>query len=196
MERRTFYIALGVPRGVDPEAVSTAYRRVVARYREALEQFAEKLEAEPPEKFAVARSYSERRHAGTFDDPEPLIPERGESELDRFFDGFVAEAIPTPRARRAGKDLFVELRMDADAARRGGSFPVHIPVWRECPSCADRDETEQLVCRNCDGTRRIAEDRTVDVFAPPGVRDGEAARIAMEDVGIDETDLIVKVIVG
>lgn len=196
MERKTFYIALGVPRGADPEMVSTAYRRVVARYREALEQAAAQLEGEPREQFAVARSYSERRHAGAFEDPEPLIPERGESELDRYFDGFVAEALPTPRARRAGKDLFVELRMDAEAARRGGAFPVHIPVLRECPSCAERDQTEQLVCRHCDGTRRITEDRTVDVFAPPGVQDGDAARIAMEDVGIDETDLIVKVIIA
>jgi len=199
MAKRTFYVALGIPRGVDPESIGVAYRKVVSRYREALE-----TEDQPPSRqpqgqitgYSVMRSYSERRHAGRFESPEPLIPTHGETDLDRYFDGFVPEVVAPPaRARAEGKDLFVELRLVADEAQRGGLFPVHIPVMRDCPSCTDLDEPQQLTCKQCRGSRRVTEDRTIDVTAPPGVQHGDAARIPMEDVGIEHTDLIVKVIV-
>ena len=86
MVKRSFYVALGVPRGADPESVYVAYRKVVARYQEALDD--DQPGAAPMERFAVKiRTYSERRHTGQFDDPEPPIPERGETDVDRFFDG-------------------------------------------------------------------------------------------------------------
>lgn len=193
-EKRAFFVALGVPRGVDTEQVRVAYRRVVTRYRRALDGDSVLDEpTEPPLSFAVMRSYSERRHAALFDRPEPLIP--AQSEVDRHFDGFVPEAEPL-RARRDGKDLYVELRLTGYEARSGGLFPIHIPVVRSCPACRDAAAEEQrLSCTLCHGSGRITEDRMVEVTAPPGVTDGRLARVAMEDVGLGDTDLLVRVIV-
>jgi hypothetical protein len=201
MAKRTFYVALGVPRGVDPESIRVAYRKVVSRYREVMKAIedADEPSRPPPEEiegYAVMRTYSERRHTGRFASPEPLIPTHGETDVDRYFDGFIPEVIaPPPRAQKKGKDLFVELRLVADEAQRGGLFSVHIPVMRDCPSCGDHEEPQQLACKQCKGSRRVTEDRTVDVTAPPGLQHGDSARIPMEDVGIEHTDLIVRVIV-
>lgn len=190
--RRAFFIALGVPKGAPTETIRVAYRRVVNRYRSELTE-PEEENTEPPLSFAVMRTYSERRHTTLFDDPAPAT--QGESEIDRFYHGYVPEVMP-PRARKEGKDLYVELRLDAEEARVGGLFPVHIPVVKQCPCCSDHsDEEEHLSCTLCHGTHRITEDRMVEVTVPPRVKNRQVARVAMEDVGLGETDLIIHVLV-
>lgn len=225
MQKRAFYVALGVPHddNLDTRSVTVAYRKVINRYRQELADFLDEP-TQPPLNFAVMRTYSERRHASLFD---PVTGSAlGESEIDRYFDGFVPEVDPAPtpplastskpkrRARPEGKDLFVELRLAVDEARRGGLFPVHIPVVRQCPSCADhaddcdhadhrhhltskgKVEQGQLRCRLCHGTHRVTEDRMVEVTVPPGVTNDQVSRVAMEDVGLGHTDLIVHVVIS
>jgi hypothetical protein len=196
MKNRTFYVALGVPRGAEPESVQAAYRRVVTRYRRLLQTEAEAEDepTQPPLHFAVQRPYSERRHGAIFDEPESLAASPG-AEVDRFFGGVVPEVEPA-RARRAGKDLYVELRIDAGQARAGGIFAVHVPVQQRCPSCQDIDEAHRLACPVCQGAGNVTADRVVDVTAPPGVAHRQVARIAMEDVGLEETDLLVMILIS
>jgi DnaJ-class molecular chaperone len=195
MERRTFYVALGIPRGEDTEMVRLAYRKVVDRYRLQLEEEHFDDPTLPPLSFSVLRSYCERRHAAVFDPPESAA---GEAEVDSFFHGYVPDVLP-PKAKRSGKDLYVELRLTKDEAKIGGIFPVHIPVVKPCPACQaakDEDEEHTLACRLCAGRRRVTEDHLVEVTAPPGVQDGQSARVAMEDVGLGATDLIINVLIG
>jgi DnaJ-class molecular chaperone len=194
--KRHFYVALGIPREADTESVRVAYRKLVTRYRRMLDPEPEPLDdpTEPPLAFQVMRTYSERRHSALFDQPEPLVT-KSDSEVDRFFSGYVPEVETRPRARRAGKDLFVELRLDEDEARRGGLFPVHIPVVKPCPSCASGGD-EPLVCSFCGDARQVTEDRIVEVTVPPSVQHGQVARIAMDDVGLERTDLIVLVVIS
>jgi len=197
MTKRTFFVALGVPRGSAPEAVRLAYRRILARYRRQLDpEFDEPTE--PNLRFAVMRSYCERRHSALFEEPqpEPLIPpSRTATAIDRFYGGWVPEVAAPARARPEGKDLYVELRLDYAEAQRGGLFPVHIPVLRPCPHCAEREQHDRLSCQLCRGTGQVLEDRMVEVTTPPGVQHGQIARLAMEDVGLEDTDLIVQVMV-
>jgi hypothetical protein len=200
--KRAFFVALGVPRGAQPEAIKTAYRRIVTRYRRELELEEADWEEEPTQPpaqgFGVMRSYHERRHSALFEEPaaEPLIPPQSRaSEVDRFYDGFVPEALTPPRARQKGKDLFVELRFTEDEASRGGLFAVHIPVVRHCPRCNDREEHDRITCHHCHGSGQVLEDRMVEVTAPPGLEHGHTTRVAMEDVGLDDTDLIIRVLI-
>jgi DnaJ-class molecular chaperone len=200
LQHRSFFVALGVPRGADADAVRPAYRRLVTRYRRVLDDAEDALDepTEPPAAFAVMRSYSERRHGALFDAPNPLAAATQDaSEVDRFFEGHVPEVAPPPRAQRgAGKDLFVELRIAAEEARRGGIFPVHIPVHRRCNACVGTAEDARLACPVCHGAGQTTVDRMVEVTTPPGVAHGQVARLAMEDAGLDETDLVVLIVVG
>jgi hypothetical protein len=194
MEQRRFFVALSVPRGADRGAVREAYRKVVTRYRGLLQEQGSG-EAAAGGGFVVARDYSERRHAAIMDLDEPPAPAPA-GEVDRFFGGVVPELLPGPRARQEGKDLFVELRMSPERARSGGLFPLHVPVVRPCPACQELDEPQRLSCRVCGGRGRVTDDHVVEVTVPPGVEDGQEARVAMEDVGLGATDLLVHVVVS
>ena len=194
MEHRKFFVALGVPHGADPGQVQTAYRKLVTRYR-APEEPAD-LHAEDEGPFHVIRSYSERRHAALMEQDAPALPEET-GEVDRFFGGFVPEVMDTPaRATPTGKDLYVELRLSHAEARFGGLQPVHIPVLRKCPACEEQEEKQRLVCKACGGHGRVYEDHLVEVTVPPRVTDGQRASVAMEDVGLGATTLLVYVSVG
>ena len=187
MEHRNFFVALGVPKGADTDTVQVAYRKVIARYRDALQEG-----QQAPGAFSVLRTYSERRHAALFEHDGPAVPPAS-GEVDQFYGGFVPEVPGAHRATPAGKDLFVELRISPDDARRGGIFPVHIPVLRPCPSCEENKREEGLVCSACHDTGRITDDHPVEVTVPPDVQNGQVARLAMQDVGLGHTQLIVRV---
>lgn len=190
MEHRRFFVALGVPRGADPGQVQVAYRNIVTRYRTPVEP------EEESSNFHVLRSYSQRRHAALMEQQRDIQPE-DIGEIDRFFGGFVPEVLDEPtRARQAGKDLYVELRLSPAEARMGGLQPVHIPVIRRCPACMEHEEKERLVCKACGGSGRVSEDHLVEVAVPPQVKDGQRASVAMEDVGLGSTTLLVFVSVG
>jgi len=173
-----------------------AYRKLVTRYRRALDTV-EPLDepTQPPGKFGVLRTYSDRRHGLLFDPREPQEA-KGTEEVDRYFGGYVPEILGPAKARRAGKDLYVEVRMGRAAAQAGGVFPIHIPVVKVCPLCCPGEESTMLQCHLCGGAGRITEDRMIEVTVPPGVRHGHLARIAMEDVGLGQTDLVVAVVVS
>ena len=194
MKKRSFYVALGVPRGADPDAIQVAYRKIVTRYRQAIE-FEEKSSPSPESglSFGVCRTYSERRHSGLFDQGD-AIDLKGETAIDRFFGGVIPEVV-TPKAKRSGKDLFVELRLSVAEAKKGGLFPVNIPVIRSCPRCPEISENDRLACTLCHGAGRITENRTVNVVAPPRVEHGTRTTIPMEDVGMDHTELLVSVLI-
>jgi len=56
MHHRAFYVALGVPKGAPMDTVRIAYRKIVTRYRRALDDEAEEAPTQPPLFFGVLRS--------------------------------------------------------------------------------------------------------------------------------------------
>jgi len=196
MEHRHFFVALGVPRGMDTASIEVAYRKIVTRYRDTLHSSEEEgLSTEQVLSFSVLRTYSERRHAALMEKTEDAAPQIT-GEVDRFFGGFIPEVSGKARARVADKDLYVEVRLSPDEARAGGIYPVHIPVVRACIACDEQSEESRLVCKACQGSGQITEDRMIEVTVPPGVQHDQRARVAMQDVGLGHTDLIVHVLVG
>jgi hypothetical protein len=100
MENRSFFVALGTPRGEDAEKICVAYRKVITRYRAELDSTVVEHVSEPILHFSVLRNYSERRHDRLFENQVPPVP-TPEVEVDHFFGGFVPEVLPT-RARSTG----------------------------------------------------------------------------------------------
>jgi molecular chaperone DnaJ len=49
-----------------------------------------------------------------------------------------------------------------------------------CPACAGAGQVVRTPCRECDGSGRVTEERTIDVEIPPGIHDGQRIRISGE----------------
>ena len=58
----------------------------------------------------------------------------------------------------------------------GGMFRMQTT----CPNCRGRGKTIKDKCPDCKGKGRQPKDRTIEVKIPPGIRDGQAIRIASE----------------
>ena len=105
-----------------------------------------RMEVKAPLNFAVMRTYSERRHASLFD-PE-TDSALGETEIDRYFDGFVPEVDPTltprRRARPEGKDLFVEsstyMYLAFHHGSNNGNSNISKNLWLDDIVMTERDE--------------------------------------------------------
>lgn len=76
----------------------------------------------------------------------------------------------------ASSDAIEPLRADvaltAEQARRGGSVPVEVPLWRVCTQCAGRGEIWDEACGHCAGLGHGMARRRIDVHVPSGVRHG------------------------
>ncbi len=68
--------------------------------------------------------------------------------------------------------LTADVTMTAEQARRGGSVPVEVPLWRVCARCAGRGEIWDEACGHCAGVGHGIAWRRLDVHVPPGVRHG------------------------
>jgi hypothetical protein len=72
----------------------------------------------------------------------------------------------------AGGALTGSVTLTAGQARRGGSVPVEVPVWRVCGRCAGRGEVWDEACGQCAGLGHGVTRRRLDVIVPAGVREG------------------------
>ena len=65
-----------------------------------------------------------------------------------------------------------DVALTADQARRGGTVPVEVPLWRVCHRCAGRGEIWDEACGHCAGQGHGVSRRLIDVTVPAGVRAG------------------------
>jgi molecular chaperone DnaJ len=76
-----------------------------------------------------------------------------------------------------GEDRTVALRLDLDAARRGGTRRIHVRGPLTCPACAPGSGVPTADCPTCGGRGVLRNGTEVDVRVPAGVRPGQKLRL-------------------
>jgi DnaJ-class molecular chaperone len=209
---RNYYIVLGVSRTADRERIKQAYRKAAKKYHpdmhvapESAEKFREIREAYETlgderrrrrydEK--LARQGSElrvnrapetiRKRSALFDELDSFF-----TPVDEFFSGFVPGFFERPRERQ--KDLYLEVILTPEEALRGGLFPITVPVIERCPRCRTTGFWEDFFCPLCLGDGRIRSEREFSLSIPPHVKHGTQIRLSMEDIGLKDCCLNIKV---
>jgi molecular chaperone DnaJ len=146
-------------------------------------------DADNPERSDVGRgdtppeplTYATWRHEVRFR-PEPFatgdaeIAQRARqlfTEVDEALGGVVPEVFPS-RPASVNKDLFVEVMLTESEARVGGTFPLAIPVQKQCRACLGSglgSLTES--CATCGGRGYHTEKKDLELVVPAGVCHGQ-----------------------
>lgn len=213
---KDYYFVLGVSRGADLQKIKRAYRTIVKKYhpdvshsRDGRERFQEIREAyetlvdeEKRERYdrelngervtprmsGIQRPISKR--------PSPFDHlERFTGATDEFFEGFVPGFFDSGLRRSQQKDLYYEAILSPREAEQGGLFPVSVPVIEPCSRCRTTDLWETFFCSACAGTGKIESRREFSLSIPPHVTHGTQISLSMEDIGLRDVLLHVKVLI-
>jgi len=211
-----YYIVLGVSRGADINKIKKAYRRVakkyhpdVARTMESTEKFQEIREAyETLGDEKRRRRYDEelaQRGSKARISRIPEIVERRRSPLDdmerffshadEFFEGFLPGFFDIEKMRIRNKDLYFEVILSPREAAEGGLFPITVPVIEPCPQCRRTGFWEDFFCPVCSGYGRVQSEREFSLSIPPHITHGTEICLSMEDIGMKDTYLHVRVLI-
>ena len=214
---KDYYFSLGVSKGANLNKIRKAYRKMVKEVHpdvtaseEGVERFLEIREAyETLSDERKRRLYDQNRERQAFQDPRmkrsgpieqrPSIFSALESfftPADEFFEGFLPGFFDLERGRIRGKDLYFEAVLSPNEARNGGLFPVSVPVRERCPRCNGTGYVEGFFCPACSGYGMAEAERVFSLNIPPNVTHGTEIILSMEDLGLKETSLHVRVVVG
>jgi DnaJ-class molecular chaperone len=145
-------------------------------------------------------TYATWRHEVRFR-PEPFATRSAEiaqrarrvySEVDELFGGVVPEVLPN-RPASVHKDLFVEVVLTESEARLGGTFPLSVPVQKQCRSCLGSGMGSLTQhCSYCTGRGFLTEEKELELVVPAGVHDGQQTKV---DVTTGEKPVVLRVLV-
>jgi DnaJ-class molecular chaperone len=199
-----YYIALGVSRDADLAKIKRAYRIIAKKYHpdvaqssDDTEQFREIREAyETLADEAKRQKYDQELARRDSRLRVSKVPEliRGRKALvehlelftsptDEFFEGIVPGFFTRER-RSISKDLYFEAILSLTEARKGGLFPITVPVIEPCPQCTKSGFWEDFFCPLCLGHGAVHSERQFSLSIPPNVQHGTSIRISMEDIGL------------
>ena len=213
---KDYYIVLGVSRGADLKKIKKAYRTVVKKYhpditqtKESAKQFIEIKEAfetlgdeEKRKRYdeELLRENEEIRikrgsdmvesRRSFFADIEPFY-----TFADDFFEGFLPGFYNLDKGRMRTKDLFFEAILSPHEAIVGGLYPITVPVLEPCPTCSSSGLGGDIFCSLCSGYGRIQSERSFSLSIPPNIRHGDEVRISLEDIGLKDAYLNVRVVI-
>ncbi len=153
---KDYYLILGVPRGATPREIRQAYRRRVKQLH--------------PDAGGTADDTL------AFCELNEAYETLGEPERRRAYDALLAgresrtcveRRAPHRRRPGVGSDLVVEVLLSPREARRGGVFPLRLPMTRPCPFCEGIPFFIDF-CAVCAGTGWRETLLEVDLVVPPG----------------------------
>ena len=119
----------------------------------------------------------------------PLDPPDG-GILHALFDDW--EPPIRPRAARR-QEAHLDVRLTMEQAARGCRLRLWIPVQSQCPACWGQGGVGWDECWECSGTGVVTQEQPVSISLPPGLTGDCTARIAGEQVGLRDVDLVLHV---
>jgi molecular chaperone DnaJ len=122
----------------------------------------------------VFSSSLERTHRGV---KEPISEVH--NLVDEFFHHIFGESPLSSRRER------MELVLDPEEARRGGTFHIELNIPTICPVCEDRI-LGQIFCTRCQGLGTIMAAKKVRVVVPPGITSGSELVVSMSEGGMEK----------
>jgi molecular chaperone DnaJ len=196
-----YYLALGIDKNADPDKIKKAYRFYCKQYHPDVST------EEDRKKFLIVQeayetlSDTEKRKDYDKSLEKGCVPvnfvkkdfwnkkqsmgrriKRFSSLLDDFFSSFVSGFFEEGFSN--SKDLFLELILNITEAKKGGDFPVEIPVLEKCDKCNGRGYVNAFICTSCTGSGRIMSKREIVIHVPSGVSSGMEAKISLESIGL------------
>jgi DnaJ-class molecular chaperone len=201
---KDYYVVLGISKGANLNQIKRAYRKIVKQLHPDLTQ------SVSSDEFRKAREAYEtlidenkrKRYDAGLEQPKIVtnkpktqkISKKRTSILhemnyfksfaDEFFDGFLPGFYDKERRRSPHKDLYYEIVLSLHEARRGGLFPIKLPVIEPCPECSRLQVWDQFFCPACSGHGCIQTQREFSLSIPPNTKHGTKQRISMEDIGL------------
>ena len=213
---KDYYISLGVSKGANLNKIRKAYRKIVKEVhpdvtpsgegvqrfleiREAYETLADekkrRLYDQEQEKRASNNRNVKRSRAVVW---RPFVFSELENfftPADEFFEGFLPGFFDLERGKIRGKDLYFEAILSSWEAQRGGVFPISVPVHERCSPCRGTGYIEGFFCPACKGYGMVYSERVFSLNIPPHVTHGMEITLSMEDIGLKDVDLHVRVLV-
>ena len=210
---KSYYVTLGISRGANLNQIKKAYRKIAKKVhpdttqsidaqkfrevREAYETLADQdtrrqydatLKSQPtPVRITSVTDEIKQRSSGIDQ------MKRFESYMDEIFEGFVPGFFQKERYRSPQKDLYYEVILSPSEAMNGGLFPINVPVFENCPQCHQTGLMESFFCPDCDGSGYRQAEREFSLSIPPRTSHGTEATISLEDIGLPDANLFVRI---
>lgn len=220
MERKTYYMVLGVSRTESPTGIRARYRDLAKKLHpdvageQATSAFQEVSEAfnvlSDPER---RREYN--RELARYDDgdvavvpaqprsivrdpvtilgnPESVLPSF-EALHDRFLRNFTGLRVPKSEQVEA---LDFEVLLTPEEAWHGCVVPIGVPVFQRCPQCGGSGRDWASSCAYCRQKGMIESEEIVRVRIPKLVPPGSVFELPLYNLGIDNLRLRLHVFVA
>ena len=191
MERKTYYMILGVSSTESPKGIRAAYRDLAKRLHpdvsgdETTGAFQEVAEAyrvlsdpqlrRPPPEPPVREPLTILGH------PEDIHPSF-DAMYDRFLRNFTGIGIPKSEHLEG---LNFEVLLTPDESALGCTVPVRVPVFSRCPECGGSGRDWMFPCAFCQQQGMVESEQTVRVRIPPMSPSGLVLEIPLQGLGIN-----------
>jgi len=197
VEKKTYYMILGVPRGETPGGIRAAYRdRARQLHPDVAGESTTRAFQDLNEAYGVLSDPS-RRHAynarlaaearvvpratiSILDPPETIHPSFDEVR-DRFVRNFTG--LHVPKAERI-EALDFEVLLTREEAASGCAVPIGVPTFERCPRCGGTGVTWLYACTFCRQSGVIEIERVVSVHVPPMAAPGAIYEASLAGFGI------------
>ena len=220
MERKTYYMILGVSSTESPSGIRAAYRDLAKRlHPDVAGEQATRAFQEATEAYGVLsdpqrrRDYNDRLRRSADGGvvsvrrgpPEPLVrepvtvlgdPESIRPSFEAMYQRFLRNftGIGVPKSEQV-EGLDVEVLLTPEEAARGCVVPVGVPVFARCPQCGGSGRDWMSPCAFCLQQGMIENEELLRVRIPRRVPSGTIFEIALRGLGIHNFHLRLHVFV-
>jgi DnaJ-class molecular chaperone len=209
MERKTYYMILGVSSTESDKGIRAAYRDLAKKLHpdvageQATRSFQEISEAygvlsDPQRRREYNRKLSQADDGGIVtvrrSPPEPLVREpvtilenrdgirpSFEAMYDRFLRNFTGIGVPKSEQLES---LNFEVLLTPEEASRGCVVPVAVPVFSRCPQCGGSGHDGVFPCAYCQQQGMIENEEQLRIRIPPMAPSGSIYDIPLRGLGI------------